>query len=92
MAWGGGAPNISNTFASIFAWLDKLGLSALNGVKVVIRQSLANGWYGLLGENGDPTPVLSFAMLKQNVLTVTFTRTQEKVMHNKYFTLRKLII
>lgn len=44
----GGEPKLSDRFASCFWWLDQLGLGALNGQQVIIRQSLIGGDYGLI--------------------------------------------
>ena len=38
-------------------WLDKLGLSAYDGVGVVMRQTFLGGSYGLLDNNFSPNPV-----------------------------------
>src|SRR4051794_22441120 len=56
-AWGGGAPNLSDTYAAGFVWLDKLGLSALHGLDVVARQQVAGGNYALLTYDLMPLPV-----------------------------------
>ena len=40
-----------------FRWLDKLGLAAQQGYKVVIRQSLFGGSYSLVGRDMEPNPV-----------------------------------
>lgn len=37
--------------------MDKLGQSALHGLKCVIRQSLWNGHYALIDKYGQPNPV-----------------------------------
>ena len=44
-------------FFSFFRWLDKLGLAAQQGYKVVIRQSLFGGSYSLVGRDMEPNPV-----------------------------------
>lgn len=57
-AYGGGSPNISGTFASGFLWLDELGISALSGVEVVIRETLFHSRYSLIDANMKPRPVI----------------------------------
>lgn len=44
----GGQPKLSDRFASCFWWADQLGLGALSGQSVMIRQSLIGGDYGLI--------------------------------------------
>lgn len=44
----GGQAKISDRFVSCFWWADQLGRGALHGQKVMIRQSLVGGEYGLL--------------------------------------------
>ncbi|ESO01898.1 hypothetical protein HELRODRAFT_161090 [Helobdella robusta] len=68
-AWHSGTPNVSDRFVSAFLWLDKLGLSALMGVKAVMRQTLYGYYYSLLDLDMNPNP---------NVLTV-------QKLYNKYF-------
>lgn len=46
----GGAPGISDRFASTFWWLDQLGRLARRGQPVVVRQTLVGSDYGLIGE------------------------------------------
>lgn len=55
-AWHSGTENVSDRFVSGFLWMDKLGLSAKMGVKVVVRQTLYGHYYSLLDVNMDPTP------------------------------------
>ena len=54
--YGGGTPGVGESFASGFVWLDKLGLAAQMGIKVVIRQGLKGGHYSLLDKHYDPNP------------------------------------
>lgn len=44
----GGKKGLTDTFASSFLWIDKLGLAAKMGVSVVLRQSLEFGNYSLV--------------------------------------------
>ncbi|MBM6551796.1 glycoside hydrolase [Marinomonas ostreistagni] len=44
----GGQPKLSDRFASCFWWADQLGRGAKLGQKVMIRQSLIGGDYGLI--------------------------------------------
>ena len=44
-------------FFFFFKWLDKLGLAAQQGYKVVIRQSLFGGSYSLGSRDMEPNPV-----------------------------------
>nr|CAD7452385.1 unnamed protein product [Timema tahoe] len=56
-AYGSGAPGLSDRFVAGFLWLDKLGMAARLGLKVVIRQSLYGGYYSLLDlDTLDPNP------------------------------------
>ncbi|KAG5880671.1 hypothetical protein JTB14_037568 [Gonioctena quinquepunctata] len=55
-AYGGGAPNLSDSFIGSFIWADKLGLAAKMGVKVVMRQSIFGNSYALLDKKYDPNP------------------------------------
>ena len=40
-----------------FRWLNKLGVAAQRGYKVIIRQSMFRGHYSLLGRDLEPNPV-----------------------------------
>ncbi|WP_083915313.1 glycoside hydrolase [Gilvimarinus chinensis] len=44
----GGQPKLSDRFISVFWWADQLGQGALLGHKVMVRQSLIGGDYGLI--------------------------------------------
>lgn len=57
-AFDGGTPNVSDSFASTFGWVDKLGLSSRLGLSRVVRQQLCCGAaYDLLQARGHrPTP------------------------------------
>ena len=56
-ASGGGATGLSDTFVSGFHYLSKVGLAAEFCHKVVIRQSLYGGYYGMLDPiTHDPLP------------------------------------
>lgn len=53
----GGQPKLSDRFASCFWWADQLGRGAKLGQKVMIRQSLIGGDYGLVQrESLKPNP------------------------------------
>nr|7EYO_A Chain A, Hyaluronoglucuronidase [Hirudo nipponia] len=55
--YNSGTKDVSDRYVSGFLTLDKLGLSAANNVKVVIRQTIYNGYYGLLDKNTlEPNP------------------------------------
>lgn len=46
----GGEPELSDRFASSLWWVDQLGRIARRGQKVVVRQTLSGGDYGLVDE------------------------------------------
>jgi len=54
--YGGGNPDIGESFAAGFLWLDKLGLAAQLNIDVVIRQALKGGSYSLLDKEYNPCP------------------------------------
>ncbi|KAJ0184076.1 hypothetical protein K1T71_000499 [Dendrolimus kikuchii] len=55
-AYGGGAPGLSNSYASSPLWLDKLGLSAKYNITTVVRQSFIGGNYSLVNNDLEPLP------------------------------------
>ena len=69
---GGGAPGLSDRFVSGFHYLSKIGLAAEHCHKVLIRQSLYGGYYGML----DP---VSHNPLPDYWLTVLFKRLVKNV-------------
>jgi len=80
-ASGGGAPGLSDRFVSGFHYLSKVGLAAEFCHKVVIRQSLYGGYYGMLDPvTHDPLPdywitVLFKKLIKNIVLSSLETTT-----------------
>ncbi|XP_065672745.1 heparanase [Hydra vulgaris] len=52
----GGVKGTGDSFAAGFLWLDKLGLAAQMGIKVVLRQSFKGGNYSLINQEFKPTP------------------------------------
>ncbi|XP_052102586.1 heparanase-like isoform X15 [Mytilus californianus] len=56
-AYGGGAPGLSDTYVAGFMWLDKLGISAVGGLDVLIRQTFYGGHYSIIDDKtSDPLP------------------------------------
>ncbi|KAJ2954042.1 hypothetical protein O0L34_g2255 [Tuta absoluta] len=75
-SYGGGAPGLSNTYAGSPLWIDKLGLAAKNGIKVVVRQSFVGGNYSLVDKNLEPLPdwwvsVIYKRLVGNKVLNIT---------------------
>eukprot|EP01052_Picozoa_sp_SAG31_P039034 SAG31_NODE_5328_length_2605_cov_2.959346_2_plen_113_part_00 len=74
-AYDGGTPHLSDSFASTYSWVDKLGMSSRLGLRRVFRQQLCCGGYALLGDGGRrPTPDYwatcdSYLMIVYNLLT-----------------------
>ncbi|XP_071441792.1 heparanase-like isoform X3 [Hetaerina americana] len=67
-AFGGGAPNLTNRFVGGFLWLDKLGSTALNGFKVIARQSIFGGHYALIDEDLNPMPDFWLSVLHKKLV------------------------
>ncbi|XP_015202010.1 inactive heparanase-2 isoform X2 [Lepisosteus oculatus] len=56
-AWAGGTNNLSDTYAAGFLWLNTLGMSAMEGIDVVIRHSFFDyGYNHLVDQNFNPLP------------------------------------
>ncbi|XP_028651519.1 inactive heparanase-2 [Erpetoichthys calabaricus] len=56
-AWAGGTNNLSDTYAAGFLWLNTLGMSAMQGIDVVIRHSFFDyGYNHLVDQNFNPLP------------------------------------
>ena len=51
-----GTPNVTNRYISGFLWLDKLGISARHGYKLVARQDFFGGNYPLISDELTPNP------------------------------------
>ncbi len=71
-SFSGGTPGISDSFASTFSWVDKLGLSASMGLSRVFRQDLAGGesysLFTLKGGKELPTPDYWAALLWRRLM------------------------
>ncbi|XP_048250306.1 heparanase-like isoform X2 [Haliotis rufescens] len=84
-AYGGGAEGLSDAYVAGFMWLDKLGLSALYGVKGVFRQSFYKGNYALLDlDTLDPNPdywltLLYKRLVGRQVFHVTTTSSSDRL-------------
>lgn len=65
-AFGGGAPGLSDTYVAGFMWLDKLGMGAVNGIDLIVRQSFYNGYYALINEQSLPNPVRSLSSMRES--------------------------
>uniref|UniRef100_A0AAR2L4Y4 Heparanase 2 n=1 Tax=Pygocentrus nattereri TaxID=42514 RepID=A0AAR2L4Y4_PYGNA len=56
-AWAGGINNLSDTFAAGFLWLNTLGISAMQGIDVVLRHSFFDyGYSHLVDQHFNPLP------------------------------------
>ncbi|KAK3553527.1 hypothetical protein QTP70_004157 [Hemibagrus guttatus] len=56
-AWAGGISNLSDTFAAGLLWLNTLGISAIQGIDVVLRHSFFDyGYSHLVDQQFSPLP------------------------------------
>lgn len=63
-AWGGGADELSNRFAGMFPYVDKLGVAGDNCIHVVARQAFLAGRYAMVDkETYNPHPEYYAAVL-----------------------------
>ena len=63
-AWGGGAKDLSDRFAGMFPYVDKLGVSGENCIQVVARQAFLAGKYAMVNKTGfSPHPEYYAAVL-----------------------------
>ena len=75
---------MSDRFVAGFLWLDKLGLSALSDVAVVVRQSFFGGDYAMVGPDLNPNPdwwvsVMYKQLVSQKVLRLIAKKNFENV-------------
>ncbi|XP_078421250.1 inactive heparanase-2 isoform X1 [Cetorhinus maximus] len=83
-AWAGGTTNLSDTYAAGFLWLNTLGMSAKQGIDVVIRNSFFDhGYNHLVDQNFNPLPDYWLSLLYKRlvgtkVLTVQVAGLQRK--------------
>ncbi|XP_043912765.1 inactive heparanase-2 [Protopterus annectens] len=83
-AWAGGTNNLSDTYAAGFLWLNTLGMSANQGIDVVIRHSFFDhGYNHLVDQNFNPLPDYWLSLLYKRlvgpkVLTVHVAGLQRK--------------
>ncbi|XP_051160094.1 heparanase-like [Leptopilina boulardi] len=68
-AFDRGAPGISDRFIAGFLWLDKLGYSAKAGIKVIIRQTLIGGNYGMISSDLTPNPDWWISVIYKNFVS-----------------------
>ncbi|KAL9982311.1 hypothetical protein ACROYT_G004338 [Oculina patagonica] len=66
-ASGGGVKGISDRFVAGFMWLNKLGMAAQHGYKVVIRQTMFQGRYSLVGQDMQPNPDYWLSLLHKRL-------------------------
>ena len=65
----GGEPGVSDRFASSLWWLDHLGLLAVHGQSVVVRQALVGSDYGLLDAvTQEPRPDYFASLLHKRLM------------------------
>ena len=69
--YGGGAPELGESFAAGYLWLDKLGLAAQMNFSVVLRQTLKGGFYSLIKKgtwDDEPNPDMWISMIYKRIV------------------------
>ncbi|XP_032889961.1 inactive heparanase-2 [Amblyraja radiata] len=68
-SWAGGTSNLSDTFAAGFLWLNTLGMSAKQGMDVVVRNSFFDhGYNHLVDQNFNPLPDYWLSLLYKRLV------------------------
>ncbi|XP_055503014.1 inactive heparanase-2 [Leucoraja erinacea] len=68
-SWAGGNSNLSDTFAAGFLWLNTLGMSAKQGMDVVVRNSFFDhGYNHLVDQNFNPLPDYWLSLLYKRLV------------------------
>ncbi|XP_055865224.1 heparanase-like isoform X1 [Biomphalaria glabrata] len=80
--YGGGAPNLSDRYLAGFLWLDKLGVTALNGYSRIFRQTFYSGHYALISSELEPNPDFFLSVLFKKLVegpVLTVVKQPEKI-------------
>ncbi|TSK22790.1 Inactive heparanase-2 [Bagarius yarrelli] len=68
-AWAGGLSNLSDTFAAGLLWLNTLGISAMQGIDVVLRHSFFDyGYSRLVDQQFNPLPDYWLSLLFKHLV------------------------
>ncbi|XP_034159065.2 inactive heparanase-2 isoform X1 [Pangasianodon hypophthalmus] len=68
-AWAGGISNLSDTFAAGLLWLNTLGISAMQGIDVVLRHSFFDyGYSHLVDQQFNPLPDYWLSLLFKHLV------------------------
>ena len=79
---GGGAKNLSNTYAAGFLYLGTLSLASKHCHQIVIRQSFYGGYYGMLDSiSHDPLPDYWTSVLFKQLVGTTSLKTYKGNKH-----------
>lgn len=84
-AWGGGAKDLSDRFAGVFPYVDKLGVAGDNCVDVVARQAFLAGKYAMVNKtNYDPHPEFYAAALFKRLAAGGIIQVQQDKPDSKF--------